>query len=145
MSRDTERARLRVLRQVMQASRAGAASGSDRVALERPVVAELLQAAFGGLVDERWYLKRYPDVAGAIRKGAVKSASAHYFLTGIHEGRVPYEIGIDSTAYLAKHRDVAEAVSQGTYRSGRDHFLTSGFAEGRDFALKGGVSRRSRA
>lgn len=140
-----ERERLRLLRQVMQAGQAGSAKGSDQVVLDRSVVAELLQAAFDGLVDERWYVKRYPDVAGAIRKGAVKSAQEHYFTAGIFEGRVPYEIGINSTAYLAKHQDVAAAVSQGTYRSGRDHFLTSGFAEGRDFALKGGVLRRGRA
>lgn len=138
-----ERERLRVLRDVMQSGRIEAAAG--RVQIDKVTLAQLLEAAFGKLVDERWYLKRYPDVAEAIRKGAVKSASQHYFQAGIHEGRAPYEIGIDSTAYLAKHQDVAEAVNKGAYRSGRDHFLTSGFAEGREFALKAGAARRGRA
>lgn len=137
-----ERDRLRLLRHVMVA---GQKAAPDQARVARTDLADLLELAFDGMVDERWYLKRYPDVAVAIRKGQVKSASQHYFQAGIYEGRVPYEIGIDSTAYLQKHRDVAEAVSQGTYRNGRDHFLTSGFAEGRDFALKAGVLRRSRA
>lgn len=142
-----ERDRLRLLRHVMVA---GQKAAPDQARMARGDLTDLLELAFEELafeelVDERWYLKRYPDVAVAIRKGQVKSASQHYFQAGIYEGRVPYEIGIDSTAYLQKHRDVAEAVSQGTYRNGRDHFLTSGFAEGRDFALKAGVSRRSRA
>jgi len=137
-----ERDRLHLLRQVMAG---GQKSAPDMAQVTRTDLADLLELAFDGLVDERWYLKRYPDVAVAIRKGQVKSATQHYFQAGVYEGRVPYEIGIDSTAYLEKHRDVAQAVSQGTYRSGRDHFLTSGFAEGRDFALKAGVLRRGRA
>ena len=137
-----ERAQLRLLRQVMQS---GQGQSGDRLSIEKPVLADLLEAACGKLVDEKWYLERYPDVAEAIRRGTVASARAHYFQAGIFEGRVPYEIGIDSNAYLAKHRDVADAVKTGTYRSGRDHFLALGFAEGRSFMLKSGVSRRGRA
>ena len=138
----SERARLRLLRQVMKA---GEGQPGDQISMDKAVLADLLEAGFGRLVDEKWYLERYPDVAEAIRKGAVASARAHYFGSGIFEGRVPYEIGIDSRSYLAKHRDVADAVRTGTYRSGRDHFLRLGFAEGRSFTLESGVSRSGRS
>jgi hypothetical protein len=41
------------------------------------------------IVDEAWYLASYPDVAAAVSSGTVKSASQHYLLSGVREGRQP--------------------------------------------------------
>ena len=41
--------------------------------------------------DEEWYLRRYPDVAEAIARGDIRSASAHYERYGRREGRQPHD------------------------------------------------------
>ncbi len=46
-------------------------------------------------VDEAWYLKQYPDVEDAIRKGAVASAKDHFLNNGYFEGRLPFQINVD--------------------------------------------------
>jgi hypothetical protein len=43
----------------------------------------------GTKVDERRYLREYPDVAAAIKDGKVKSASDHFHTIGAAEGRSP--------------------------------------------------------
>jgi hypothetical protein len=40
-------------------------------------------------IDEGWYLAEYPDVAEAIRGGAVASAKQHFEKDGFKEGWLP--------------------------------------------------------
>src|SRR5204863_4367348 len=40
-------------------------------------------------VDEEWYLKTFPDVATALRKGHIASATEHFETIGINELRAP--------------------------------------------------------
>ena len=42
------------------------------------------------LVNEKWYLEAYPDVAEAMKGGIYKSGQAHFDLAGFREGRMPY-------------------------------------------------------
>lgn len=130
----TEQNKLELLRQAMLAGK----RPGGTVNLSRHLLGQLLDLAFDNIVDDAWYLARYPDVAEAIAKGQVSSPREHFTQAGLYEGRVPYEIGIDSTAYLRKHHDVAASVKNGTYADGKDHFLSSGFAEGRAFTLASG-------
>lgn len=130
----SEKERLALLWQVMLAGK----RRGETVAPSRAVMARLLGEAFGGIVDESWYLQRYPDVAQAISQGAIGSAREHFLLIGLYEGRVPYAIEIDDATYLRKHRDVADSVRSGVYADGREHFFASGFAEGRSFQLRSG-------
>jgi hypothetical protein len=39
--------------------------------------------------DEEWYLRRYPDVALALKERPGSSGLAHYLLHGRNEGRLP--------------------------------------------------------
>jgi hypothetical protein len=41
------------------------------------------------VVDEGWYLRRYPDAAHAFATGQVASATAHYHEIGMFEWRAP--------------------------------------------------------
>jgi hypothetical protein len=40
-------------------------------------------------VDERWYLRSYPDVGSAVRAGQLASATEHFTVIGASEGRSP--------------------------------------------------------
>jgi hypothetical protein len=40
-------------------------------------------------VDERWYLRAYPDVADAVRDQQIASATEHFEIIGAGEGRSP--------------------------------------------------------
>jgi hypothetical protein len=42
------------------------------------------------VVNEKWYLDAYKDVADAIRSGIYKSAQAHFDIAGFREGRLPF-------------------------------------------------------
>lgn len=96
---------------------------------------ELMRAAFTEMVPDSWYLNRYPDVAGAVKKGLFKTGSEHFVSAGLYEGRIPYGIEIDEAEYLKTHRDVARAIETGAFTSASDHFYKSGFNEGRAFKL----------
>jgi len=54
----------------------------------------------GGMpkVDERWYLKTYPDVASAVNRGEIPSASEHFEVVGAIEGRAPSPEYLDVAA-----------------------------------------------
>jgi methylase of polypeptide subunit release factors len=54
-------------------------------------------------VDETWYQTAYPDVAQAIRSGAVKSAKAHFVANGYFEGRLPAQIPADKAFYASQY------------------------------------------
>jgi methylase of polypeptide subunit release factors len=54
-------------------------------------------------VDETWYQTAFPDVAQAIRSGAVKSAKAHFVANGYFEGRLPAQIPADKAFYASQY------------------------------------------
>lgn len=82
-------------------------------------------------VDEAWYLRRYPDVAEAIRQGSVLSAQRHFIENGYFEGRFPAEPAVDEQWYLRQYPDVGESVSRGEFQSALRHFMQEGYREGR--------------
>jgi hypothetical protein len=43
----------------------------------------------GPIFDETYYLKRYPDIADALKEGRIPSGRSHYEPTGHREGRIP--------------------------------------------------------
>jgi hypothetical protein len=43
----------------------------------------------GSIFDEVYYLKRYPDIAGALKEGRIPGGRWHYEPTGHQEGRIP--------------------------------------------------------
>jgi len=81
--------------------------------------------------DEEWYIKKYPDVAQAVTKGAVSSAHEHYIQHGYFEHRLPFRITVDGEWYLKQHPDVGEAVEKRLFSSAQHHFEIVGFREGR--------------
>jgi hypothetical protein len=82
-------------------------------------------------VDEAWYLKQYPDVAEAIRNGAIASAKEHFLNDGYFEGRIPFLIEVDEAWYLEQNPGIAEYVARGELESGQQHFNENGYREGR--------------
>lgn len=85
----------------------------------------------GTVVDEEWYLSRYPDVKAKIKPGQPQAATKHFYEFGYREGRVPRDHRVDEAWYLAKYPDVAEAVRSGRVKSAYDHFMENGYREGR--------------
>ena len=128
---DDETALLEQLRRISLHSRIE----GPKITLPRDVLADVLARAFGAVVDEEWYLERYPDVAGAVSRGVVGSGADHYVQAGIYEGRMPYRVALDNAGYLETHPDVLASIREGAFRSALDHFVQVGFGEGRTFAL----------
>ena len=81
--------------------------------------------------DETWYLKRYQDVAEAVRLGAFRDGHDHYSRFGFSENRQPRCIKVDEAFYRAQNHDVVEAIENGELPSAQAHFDQAGFAEGR--------------
>ncbi len=82
-------------------------------------------------VDEKWYIKTYPDVQAAIGSGVVSSARDHYNKYGFFEHRMPYRVQVDEKWYVGEYADVREAIAKKHFLSGQLHFDTEGFREGR--------------
>lgn len=81
--------------------------------------------------DEAYYLSVYPDVAAAVRSGAIPSGLHHFTLWGAAAGRQgSATLEYSEAYYLAQHPDVAAAVQAGTYASGFDHYQKWGAAAG---------------
>lgn len=84
------------------------------------------------LVQPRFYLTTYPDVAEAIRNGSFRGdADDHFEEFGGREGRDP-SIFYSEQFYLTNNPDVAEAVNRGQFLSGFEHFFSFGAREGRN-------------
>jgi hypothetical protein len=81
--------------------------------------------------DEAWYLERYPDVAGAVKKGKFSSARNHFVECGYFEGRFPFAVDVDEMWYLKENADVAAAVKEGVVESATEHYYQTGYLEGR--------------
>jgi hypothetical protein len=82
-------------------------------------------------VDEAWYINQYPDVADAIRDGAIMSAKEHFLHNGYFEGRMPFPIAVDEAWYLEQNPGVAEHIASGELLSAQQHFEDNGYREGR--------------
>jgi hypothetical protein len=97
-----------------------------------PVVFATTQVSSDSLYfDKAWYLAQYPDVAAALRAGAISSAWQHFQAAGAHEGRNPSAF-FNEQWYRATYPDIAAAVGSGRLTSGFAHFVASGSREGRD-------------
>lgn len=86
------------------------------------------------LFSENWYLKRYADVAAAVKKGTFKTGYHHFVFHGKAEGRQalpPVPRGYNEGAYLELNSDVKAVVEKGTYTSGLEHYLKYGYCENR--------------
>lgn len=115
--------------------------GSDRLSgVEMAVFnrgALFLGGAGASLFNEAGYLAANPDVAAAVRAGALSSGQAHYEAFGRAEGR-PGATGLslfDETFYLSRYADIASAVRNGVFESGYAHYQMHGRAEGRNPSL----------
>lgn len=112
-------------------SNAGTPNGHYVELLESRLM-ELLQTMLLRVrVDESWYLATYPDVAAAVRKGALKSAREHYIRAGYFENRLPASIMVDEEWYINEYPDVLTAIKSGALSSAQQHFERNGFKEGR--------------
>lgn len=85
--------------------------------------------------DEAWYLSAYPDVAEAVRTGALGSGYEHWEASGKAEGRLAppgYDEGdrFDADWYMASYHVVAEEIAAGRARDALDHYRTLGRARG---------------
>ena len=81
--------------------------------------------------DERYYLDKYPDVQGAIDKGLLESAHAHYVQSGYFEDRLPRRIKVDERWYVATYPDVGKALKAELFKNAQQHFEENGYREGR--------------
>ena len=82
-------------------------------------------------VDETWYVRTYPDVAEALRRGEIASGREHYIRDGFFEDRFPRPIIVDEDWYMQEYPDVADAIRRGRFVSPQAHFDEFGFKEGR--------------
>ncbi|RJF77784.1 hypothetical protein [Rhodopseudomonas palustris] len=106
--------------------------GKGQVTIPAAFFKLLLQIALAESdFDEARYLRENPDVARAMKRGAIKSAHMHYVGFGYFEGRQGGGPVVDSEWYLNKYSDVASAVSDGRVESAESHFQSVGGGEGR--------------
>lgn len=118
-------------------------------ALEFPSVtipSALFKLLIGDIVsrqafDEDAYLAANPDVAEAVKRGAITSAREHYISRGYFEGRLPGSTKVDEVWYLSKYPDVAAAVRNGTIKDGGTHYDSAGLREGRVGSAKAQVAK----
>lgn len=87
---------------------------------------------------ESWYLKNYPDVAAAVKRGEL-TAKQHYEQYGKKEGRKP-NAGVPDNwnegYYLLNNPDVNRNVSSASgYVSGLHHYLLNGWKEKRKWTI----------
>jgi hypothetical protein len=81
--------------------------------------------------DEGYYLRSYPDVAGALANGLFVDARHHYIEFGYFEDRLPFWVEVDETFYFRTYPDIEAEVRAGTIPSAQLHFERYGFHEGR--------------
>ena len=86
-------------------------------------------AVANGDFNESGYLTANPDVADALRSGAMENARLHYIGFGYFEGRQGGTPEVDERWYLRSYPDVANAVKAGKVTSAREHFAMAGAIE----------------
>lgn len=80
-------------------------------------------------VDETLYLAANPDIAAAVRVGALTSGAAHWTAYGRAEGRAPSPF-FDAAYYAGHNEDLSAAFGQDVARL-LEHWLNYGIVEGR--------------
>ncbi len=83
------------------------------------------------VVDEKWYLERYPDVKAAIGRKELFFAAEHFRRHGFIEGRASSAQTVDPSWYIATYPDVDAAIRAGHFKSAQEHFDLAGLNEGR--------------
>lgn len=113
----------------------------ENISISRDLFRSLLIAALRhkGVFDENYYLAENSDIVDAVRRGAIVSASEHYYISGYFEGRLPKRFIVDERFYLAHNPDVVSGIRNGLIDSAQSHFDDRGYKEGRppyaDFSL----------
>jgi hypothetical protein len=79
--------------------------------------------------DAESYLEANPDIAIAVRNGAIRDARLHYVGDGYFEGRRGGTPAVDEDWYAATYLDVAAALRSGQVKSAAQHFQATGAAE----------------
>jgi hypothetical protein len=82
-------------------------------------------------VDERYYLRTYPDVGEALEEGLFTSPRHHFIEFGYFEDRLPFRIEVDEEYYFRSNPDIKESVNSGFIPSAQVHFERYGYKEGR--------------
>jgi len=86
--------------------------------------------------NEEGYLAANPDVADALKSGAIESARLHYIGFGFFEGRTGATPEVDERWYLKTYPDVGSAVKSGQINSAKEHFAVVGASEGRSPSIR---------
>lgn len=115
-------------------------AGQTMVHMSQDELVEMLRSIIINMdIDEDWYLRRYPDVAEAVRAGTFKSAKEHFVNNGYFEGRMPFHIEVDEKYYLARYPELVESIQKEVIANGQQHFDENGYLEGRrPFEIKVG-------
>lgn len=109
-----------------------ALQGATEITIPMSLFRFLMQLAVAnGDFNEAGYLQANPDVAEAVRSGAIESARLHYIGYGYFEGRPGATPDVDERWYLHSYPDVGAAVRAGRISSGREHFWIAGAGEWR--------------
>ncbi|MEG4021777.1 hypothetical protein [Microcoleus sp. S13C4] len=82
------------------------------------------------ILDENYYLTKYPFVQQAIDQGIISSGKEHFEKFGQKLGFTEVSRYYDESYYLANNPAVAAAVSSGAFASGLDHFIQFGWEQG---------------
>lgn len=105
---------------------------SDKMSIETGLFRTLLRLALEHVrVDERYYLRTYPDVGEAVEEGLFRSPRHHYIEFGYFEDRLPFRIEVDEEFYFRAYPDIKASVSAGFIPSAQVHFERNGYKEGR--------------
>jgi hypothetical protein len=111
--------------------------GASDVTVPLPLFRFLMQIATAHSdFNEEGYLKANPDVAEALKSGAIESARLHYIGFGYFEGRTGATPDVDERWYLKAYPDVGSAVRAGQIGSAAEHFQVSGASEGRSPSIR---------
>jgi hypothetical protein len=105
------------------------ADKSGEVTISAKAFRLLVQAAVSGSdFNETGYLVANPDIADALNKKLISSASDHYINYGYFEGRAG-ATKVDESWYLRLNPDVASAVRIKKVGSASEHYIAAGAAE----------------
>ncbi len=105
---------------------------SEQISINSNLLRDLLRLALEQVrVDERYYLRSYPDVGEALQRGAFTSPRHHYVEFGYFEDRLPFKIEVDEEFYFKENPDIRDSVIAGLIPSAQVHFERHGYKEGR--------------
>jgi hypothetical protein len=105
---------------------------TNEVSIQTDLLRTLLRLVLEQVqVDERYYLRTYPDVGEAIEMGLFASPRHHFIEFGYFEDRLPFKIEVDEKFYFQAYPDVKSNVKRGSIPSAQFHFERNGYKEGR--------------